>query len=438
LHFQPTYASQANLLKVLSIAETGTTLDVQATTQTVALPYGTRTMTVNYTKAFAEQTVWIQPGGVQSPTIITVKSNRPNEEDVVYTLTPQVETQDPAVLTEITINGTPLEGFDPNRFAYIVNVESTPIIRYQIKQGAHINITEQTSKHWQAEVTYEGRTNIYNVWYYYKNDQVPNTEFTEWTTCETYTSAPKPQGWNTIADALGTHSGFFSFNPDKMVQKSGNDAVFLETPYSTPGGGNIPGFITLGTVTGKWGVAGSSSFGISGGISFHNTPDQVDIRYYNSKVKNHSLIQYSLTGTHGVKTLEWKDSETQSDYKAVSFDLSEANKAAGDPTLLNITLCSFNSIAGTTNTALNTLAEMYVDYLRFTYNSTLTGLKVNDSIATKDGNKFSYTLLDSEHTLLPTLTFTGEVVDQAQHVVWGEEVKGEGFGIRTATITNYA
>ena len=438
LHFAPTYATQPNQLASLTIAETGTSLAPTQKEHTVTLPYGTRSMTVNYTKQFPEQTVWVQPGGIHAPTIITVKSNRPDEEDIVYTLTPQVITQDPAVLTEITINGTPIADFDPNRFAYIVNVESAPIIRYQIKQGALINITEQTTKHWQAEVTYEGRTNIYNVWYYYHKDQVPNTEFTQWTTCETYTSAPKPTGWNTIADVLGKHSGFGSFNPDQMVDKSGNDAVFLKTPYSTPGGGNIPGFITLGKVTAKWGVAGSSSFGISGGISFHNTPDQVDIRYYNSKVKNHSLIQYSLTGTHGVKTLEWKDADTQSDYKVVTFDLSEANKTAGDPTLLNITLCSFNSIAGTTNTSLNTLAEMYVDYLRFSYNSALTSLKVNDSIAAKDGNAFSYTLPDPENTLLPTLTFTGEVADQAQLVVWNDEVIGEGFGIRTATITNYA
>ena len=438
LHFQPTYASQTNLLKALSIAETGTTLDVQATTQTVALPYGTRTMTVNYTKAFAEQTVWVQPGGVQSPTIITVKSNRPNEEDVVYTLTPQVETQDPAVLTDIKVNGVTIEEFDANRFSYIVNVSNSPVVAYTVAPGAQVNILMQTTKHWQAQVTHNGRTNIYNVWYYYENDKVPNTEFTEWTKCATFTSADKPAGWNTIADVLGTHTGFFSFDPDGMVNKSGNDAVCLETPYSTPGGGNIPGFITLGKVTAKWGVAGSSSFGISGGISFHNTPDQVAIRYYNQKVKNHSLIQYSLTGTHGVKTLEWKDSETHSDYKEVMFDLSEANQTAGDPTLLNITICSFNSIAGTTNTALNTLAEMYVDYLRFSYNSTLTSLKVNDSIAAKDGNAFSYTLPDPESTLLPTLTFTGEVADQAQLVVWGEETKADGFGVRNATITNYA
>ena len=438
LHFQPTYASQVNLLKALSIAETGTTLDVQATTQTIALPYGTRTMTVNYTKAFAEQTVWVQPGGVQSPTIITVKSNRPNEEDVVYTLTPQVETQDPAVLTDIKVNGVTIEEFDANRFSYIVNVTNAPVIAYTAAPGAQVNILMQTTKHWQAQVTYNGRTNIYNVWYYYENDQVPNTEFTEWTKCETFTSADKPAGWYTVADVLGKHSGFGSFNPDGMVNKSGNDAVFLKTPYSTPGGGNIPGFITLGNVTAKWGVAGSSSFGISGGISFHNTPDQVAMRYYNKKVKNHSLIQYSLTGTHGVKTLEWKDSETRSDYKEVMFDLSEANQIAGDPTLLNITICSFNSIAGTTNTSLNTLAEMYVDYLRFSYNSTLTSLKVNDSVAVKDGNAFSYTLPDSENTLIPTLAFTGEVADQAQKVIWSNEIKEGGYGVRNATITNYA
>ncbi len=442
LHFTPTYASAANQLDSLHILIDDSVvyaqLDVKQTTHTVALPYGTRTMNVDFKKLFAEQTVWVQPGGIQSPTVITVKSNRPEEADVVYTITPQVAAQDPATLTDIQVNGTTIEGFDPNRFSYIVNVTNAPVIAYTAAPGAQVNILMQTTKHWQAQVTHNGRTNIYNVWYYYENDQVPNTEFTEWTKCATFTSADKPAGWNTIADVLGTHTGFFSFDPDGMVNKSGNDAVCLETPYSTPGGGNIPGFITLGNVTAKWGVAGSSSFGISGGISFHNTPDQVAMRYYNKKVKNHSLIQYSLTGTHGVKTLEWKDSETRSDYKEVTFDLSEANQTAGDPTLLNITICSFNSIAGTTNTALNTLAEMYVDYLRFSYNSTLTSIKVNDSVAVKDGNAFSYTLPDSENTLIPTLTFIGEVADQAQLVVWSEETKADGFSVRNATITNYA
>jgi hypothetical protein len=100
LHFAPTYATQPNQLASLTIAETGTSLAPTQTEHTVTLPYGTRSMTVNYTKQFPEQTVWVQPGGIHAPTIITVKSNRPDEADVVYTLTPQVSTQDPAVLTE--------------------------------------------------------------------------------------------------------------------------------------------------------------------------------------------------------------------------------------------------------------------------------------------------------------------------------------------------
>ena len=437
LHFQPTYASQANLLKALSIVETNATLDVQATSQTIALPYGTRTMTINYTKAFAEQTVWIQPGGVNAPTIITVKSNRPGEEDVVYTLTPAVATQDPAVLTDIKVNGTTIEGFDANRFSYITNITQNPIIQYTPATGAMVNVTIQTNKHWQAQVTYQGRTNTYDVWYYYQNDQVPNTEFTDWTNCATYTSAVKPTGWNTIADVLGKHSGFGTFNPDGLVSKSGNDAVYLKTPYSNPGGGNIPGFITLGTVTGKWGVAGTSSFSVSGGITFHNTPDQLTIRYYNSKVTNNSLIQYTLTGLNGTKTFNWTDSETGSNYKEVTKDLTEANTTAGDPSLLNITLCSYNTTDGTTG-SLSTAAEMYVDWLRFTYNSTLKAVNINGEAAMQEDNAFSYTLTDSENTLIPTLAFTGEVADQAQKVVWSNEVKEANFGVRNATITNYA
>ena len=439
LHFQPTYASQDNLLKALSIVETNATLNVQEKSQTIALPYGTRTMTVNYTKAFAEQTVWVQPGGVQSPTIITVKSNRPGEEDVIYTLTPAVDTQDPAVLTDIKVNGTTIEGFDANRFSYIVNISQNPIIQYTPTTGAMVNVTIQTNKHWQAQVTYQGRTNTYDVWYYYQNDQVPNTEFTDWTNCDTYTSAVKPTGWNTIADVLGKHSGFGTFNPDGLVSKSGNDAVYLKTPYSSPGGGNIPGFITLGTVSGKWGVAGTSSFSVSGGITFHNTPDQLTIRYYNSKVTNNSLIQYTLTGLNGTKTFNWTDSETGSNYKEVTKDLTEANTTAGDPSLLNITLCSYNTTDGTTG-SLSTAAEMYVDWLRFTYNSTLKAVNVNGETAMQEGNAFSYTLTDAENILLPTLSFTGEVADQAQKVVWSDEVKEEeaDYAVRNATITNYA
>ena len=437
LTFLPTLSDETNVLQALKIKETGQVLDPSIFDHTAAMPYGSKHLTVEYTKAFAEQTVVVQPGGVNRPTTITVKSNRKNEANIVYTITPELNTQNPAVLKDITIDGVSIKGFDPNQFSYVVNVNRVPSINYVVEQGVTVNAT-QSIKHWQATVTNQGYTNTYHVWLHFPEDKVPNTEFTEWTKCMVYTDAVKPTGWNTIADALGEHEGFGKFQPDGMVKKSGNDAVQLTTPYSTPGGGNIPGFITLGSVTGTWGISGSSSFNILGGISFHNTPDQMAIKYYNSKVKNNSLIQYSLTGMNGVKTLEWKDSETRSNYKEVVCDLSEANAAAGDPSLLNITLCSFKGPYGTTNTSLNTLAEMYVDYIRFTYNSSLKNIKVNGELAQRNGNKFTYTLSEAANTMIPSLEFIGEVSDQAQQVVWSDEVVSTLYAERTATITNYA
>ena len=436
LTFLPTLSKEKNVLQTLKIKETGEILDPTVFDHTVAMPYGSKQLTVEYTKSFAEQTVIVQPGGVNRPTTITVKSNRKNEANIVYTITPELNTQNPAVLKDLTINGTPIEGFSPNRFSYIVNITTSPSINYVVEPGVTVNAT-QTLKHWQAKVTCQGYTNTYDLWFHTPNDKVPNTEFTEWTNCLTYTDAVKPTGWNTIADVLGAHELLVSFTPDKMVSKSGNDAVLLTTPYSSVGGGNIPGFITLGSVSGNWGVAGSSSFSVSGGISFHNTPDKMAIKYYNSKITNNSLIQYTLTGMNGVKTLEWKDADTGSDYKEVVYDLTEANNVAGDPSLLNLTLCSYHTTSGTTG-SLSTAAEMYVDYVRFTYNNALKNIKVNGELAKRDGNTFTYTLQDAANTMLPSLEFFGEVNDQAQKVVWSDEVVGTLHAERTATITNYA
>ena len=442
LHFKESFAKTTNKLASIYIKEIDKNLNPKDTIHTVEMPYGSQSLTVEYTKLFPEQTVWVQPGGVKNPTIITVKSNRPNEEDMVYTIIPELETQDPAVLTDINVNEVSISGFDKNRFSYIVNVTKSPIIRYTAAKGAQVNVLTQDSKHWQAEVTYQDHTNIYDVWYYYVNDQVPNTEFTEWTNCATYTDAVKPTGWNTIADTLGTHSGFGTFDPDEMVQKSGNDAVYLKTQYSTPGGGNIPGFITLGTVSGQWAVSGSSSFSIFEGISFHNTPDEMNIRYYNSKVDKNSLIQYSLTGMNGIKVLEWKDSQTSSDYKEVALDLSEANNAAGAPSFLNITLCSYYTTDGTTGNPFSspTVAEMYIDYIRFSYNSKLKGITVNGIKATKAGNTFTATLTDSEDTTFPNIVFEGEVSDQAQKFdTWQENNNlNATYQVRSAYFMNYA
>lgn len=426
-----------NILTRLYIPELDQELSLKDKTKRafdVELPYGSRTMTVEYNKNYPEQTVFVQPGGVNHPTVLTVKSNKAGVADEVYTLTPIVPTADPAVLTDIKVNGTTISGFTPEQFSYIVPVTGKPTLKYAINKGAEINITYQSSKHWQAEVSYGDRTNVYDVWYYYTNDVIPNGEFTEWTSCTTYTSAQKPKGWNTVADALGKHSGFGSFTPNQLVVKQGTDIVHLSTKYSTPGGGEIPGFITLGKVTGKWGVAGSTNIDVSGSISFHNSPDQMKIRYYSMSVENNNLIQYTLSGSDGEGALEWKEGKA-STYSEHTYDLSAANAAAGDPTQLNITLCSYYTTGATT---LSSSPEMYVDWVRIFYNHTLSGLKVNGATATLSGSKFSSTLADPEYIERPQLTFIGQVADQAQTVAWGEETISDDYGVRTATVINYA
>lgn len=401
----------------------------------IDVPFGSRSLNVAYEKSYDAQTVFVQPGGVHNPTIITVKANNDTVADEIYRIIPTMPTADPAVVTDIKVNGTTIPGFNPEKFSYIVPVTAKPVIRYTLNKGADINITYQSQKHWQAEVTYGDRTNTYDVWYYYTNEQIPNADFNEWTTCAKLTSAPKPTHWNTIADVLGKHSGFGSFTPNTLVSKPSNGVVELQTQYSTPGGGMIPGFITLGDVSGNWGVAGSSSFGISGGIPFHNSPDEITFNYKLETVSKNNQIQYILTGSDGTKTLEWNESATSSSYKNYTYSLAAANQVAGDPTTLNILINSYKQIDGT---IVASGANMLVDKITVSYNHTLTGLKVDAINATMTGNAFSATLTDPERIELPVLSFTGEVADQAQTVTWKAPTKDANYETRTATIRNFA
>lgn len=436
--FKRAILKDANVLRTIRIKELGMTIEGDKEFDfDINMPYGSRSLTIEYTKNYEGQTVFVQPGGVNNPTIITVKSNNDTVPDAVYTLTPIVPTADPAVVKDIRVNDVTIPGFNPEKFSYIVPVTTKPILRYDVEDGVRVNVLSQTSKHWEAEVTVGNRTNKYNVWFYYTNEQVPNMDFTQWTNAITYTDAVKPTGWNVPADAVGKHSGFGSFTPDGLVTKSGTSIVDLKTQYSIPGGGNIPGFMTLGKVKGNWGVAGSTSFGISGGIKFHNSPDVFSIRYALKSVnENGNLVTYELTGMDGVSALEWQEKTTTgSTQKTYTYPLTQANNEAGEPVMLNITICSYYQVDGT---IAGSTGEMLVDWIKFDYNHTLTSLKVDAINATLSGKAFSATLTDSERIELPVLSFTGEVADQAQDVVWSTPTKDADFETRTATIHNWA
>lgn len=440
--FEVAHAEEANVLKSLVIntnKQQGVqrTLAEDETDITIDLPYGTTELNFGYVKSYEEQAVLVQQGGIFGDTKITVKANRGDEADKVYTITPHIEMQNPAVLESITVNGSPLAGFDKNRFSYVINVTDQPTVVAKDGDDEIVVPTEHSSKHWQATVTKDGYTNTYDIWYYYSADVIPNGDFTEWTSAKTYSSAQKPTGWNVLADFAGQYSYLgFKFNPGGEVTKNGTSVAYLHTKYnSSPLAGYVPGYITLGTINYTYARWGSSSFSVSGGITFRNTPDVLSVNYKNSKLNNNNRILYTLTGSKETKTITYTDNATSSNYVTRNISLSDANATAGVPTMMNIVLNSFDSESGKNGTAGGE-AQMYVDWVRFVYNSSLSRVKVNGADATMAGETFSYMLPSSETIGVPNLTFVGEVSDQAQKVVWNN-LDPKAL-TRTAIVTNYA
>ena len=428
--FQKQYSPKANLLDSIIVEETGVSLPVNTLTQTVSLPFGTRNMTIRYKKAFDEQTVWVQSGGINKPTILTVQSNRPDEEAATYTLTPAVATQDPATLTGITVDGTALADFDRNRFTYICNRTSanTPMVLTTQESGVQMNVVCD-AQHWQATVTAEGRTNTYTIYFHYPNEVIPNADFTEWSKTKS-SNTDKPAQWNAPGDYIDTYLS--TAKAGLTVQKENGSVVHLENTQWAALAGPVPAVINLAQMSAGFAVAGGSRTIPYGFIAFHNTPDEVSMNYkYPTKAGNGARFRYIFYDASGTAiTRDHLDTSTSGDFKTVSLPLETNGLAINGMDI--IIDASGNYPSGSAS------AHLYVDYLRFSYNSTLKSISANGMQATQKGNKFTVRLTDMEDPYLPSLTFVGEVSDQAQKVTWTERPDSIGCQHRRATIINYA
>lgn len=458
-----------NQLAMIRIAETDKELSLRDRTQRVFdvnMPYASRSLTVEYEKLYNEQTVFIQPGGVTDTTYITVKAHNDSIPDEVYKLNPIVETQDPAVLASLTVNGEPVEGFDKNRFSYIVRVNSTeveaPVVVAEGLNNAMVTPAITNTKHWQGIVSKNGQMNTYDIWFYYPGDVVPNADFTNWATA-TNNDAPKPAGWNCIADYFhhfdGPLSGTHTFgkngevtevtvsgsNKGVQLESKKSDGNFYSSVYGGALGGILPAWITLGSIEGLLQTAGGSSFRAVGGITFRNTPDVMlvnaktgDVNGKGDNSTHHNRIVYQLSGI-GSGNMEFT-TKANTGYQEYAFNLADVNKFVTAPTQLNIILNSFFQ-ESMTNLDYGTAASLSVDYIHFTYNHKLASLKVDDiELTPSASDAFMATLTDPERVEIPVLKFAGEVDDQAQKVTWSEPDKtsDENFEIRTATIRNWA
>ncbi len=428
--FRDSLATAPNNLDSLVIRETGEKLDVQGTEFTIALPYGTRSLTVDYAKAFDEQTVWVQPGGITDTTFITVRSNRPDDPDHIYTLIPQLETQNPAVLESITIDGKPITGFDKNRFTYIVNrtSTSTPNVTYTADAGVQCNHIGDTWR-WTATVKSGSCSSTYTVFFHYPNCIIPNGEFDQWTKTAS-SKSDKPTSWNAPGDYIDTY--LLTAKAGDAVSKDGNSAVHLKTTNWAALAGPVPAVINLADMTANFAVAGGTRVTPSGAISFLNTPDNATVNYkYPDKAGQGALFRFIFSDNDKKKyTFDHKETSTVGNYTTKTINLSTDNLPI---TGLDVIIDATGEYpTGSSN------ANLYIDYVRLSYNSTLKSLRVNNLPATMNGKAFSVMLTDPEATAIPDLAFTGEVSDQAQRVVWQPETQSGNYGIRHALITNYA
>ena len=443
---------KANELLAISLDGIGALDLSQGPDFAVNLPFGTTELKiVSITKNYPEQEVKIVNGGVSAPTTITVKSLNPAEADKVYTITPNLSTCDPAMLTDIKLDGVTLPNFKPEVFNYVVSVEATPAVTYTEQEGAEVDI-DANSKWAKIHVVSGTFAHTYLVTFYYPGDVTFDLGFENWISHENEDagkSGSYPKGWNTPLNAATTGSKG-TYNPtgvgETNTKTQGSKGVDLSTVYLFTSAESMPGFLSLSPATvtvGAYKIVTHTASTLAYGspITFRNTPDQVQLDYNLAKYNKLSGWRFIYTA-NGEKKINYSNTFS-SITKNTWFTLTQNLSYGADyiPATLDILISSANTDdlssyyigAGGTKDGNKYTSTMYVDNLRLNYSSVLNGLTVNGADATKSDNAFTATV-DADFGGIPALLFNHAVVDQMPVVEWQDEADG----VRTATITNYA
>ncbi|MGN0227188.1 MAG: hypothetical protein ACI4AI_03890 [Paludibacteraceae bacterium] len=441
IFFKETLAEEANRLSALSViidddvdGEVEFSLkDKTKRNFELTLPYNARKVQVKYTKMYDEQTVFVQPGGVNNTTKLFVKSNRPGEDDEVYNIIPVKTTQNPAILNSIKVDGVDVEDFDPNRFTYIVNRTTKSYPKVVATKNSGVETEPESSMYkWQCTVSKDGVTNVYTLFFHYVNEIIPNRDFTEWETAQ-YNNGAKPTGWQVPADFFEKVCVLSCSKTGSEVVKTSSSVVGLETTYWSAAGGALPAIITLGKLSGAMAVDNQTHYEFYDYIDFHNTPDAISVNYKHQTQKdNGAFFAYRFKDASNDEYIfDFTDNSTSSSFKTKTQQLTLDGKAIVG---MNIAVDATNRSAGASKDA-----KLYVDWFELFYNSTPKDAKVNGIDAVLNDKKFTVTLTDPEDVNIRSYEFNGEVSDQAQKLNgWSAETVSGDYGERTTAFTNYA
>ncbi len=403
-------------------------------------------------KAYNEQEVRIIKNAYSY--VIELISNQTGVADVTYTITFKTSNADEApvapvevknYISNISVTGaTMYPAFNPEYTKYVAVIPANDefslesALNYTLTEGVSaedVKVTKVTNRY-----TIETPSKTYNVYLHYASDVIPNGEFDDWNATTKYNSKAKPKHWTVPADAAEKRDQSYiivtrTYRTGEEVQK-GNGYVALSTRNSLSVlGGYFPGVMTLGDMSVTLSGANGSKVSISGGIPFRNTPDALVYSYNyltNSDKDSNQNTHVYCTLSDGETTIkgEHTESEVVDKWKEGKATIKYENDFC--PKTMNIVL----NVAHSENPAdLNKsvwgiekvnekVAEMYVDYVRFSYSKTITSVIVNGVLVETlqgDGKTFKLEMPANYKGGRPTLEIETQVEDQAYEIEWIEE-----------------
>lgn len=370
----------------------------------------------------------------------------------VYTFTPKISAPRTS-LSEIKVNGNTIEGFKPNKYSYVVNVNNPvgeqPAIEYTHSDDAIVEVLIENTKHVQLRVSDQNDptypTSTYDVYFYYPSDVIPNAGFEDWAST-VYNGATKPTGWKVAADVVNSYtyswgiidygtytSGAESARSNTYTQ--GKYAAQLQTTYHRWSlSGSMPGMITLGDLSISLTNSGNSTSSVSGGIPYRNTPDVVLMDYRpvaNDNINNMHFVYTLSDGTNSVNKEFAGKYQNLGSWTTMNLPIYDASIVA--PTTLNITINSANTenakdLGGVTSKT----STLLVDNIRFTHSSALTNIVIN-GVSNSVTN--SYTI-DADYQGIPAISAIGEVPDQEHTIQIAETETESGANMLRAVSIN--
>ncbi len=454
IHFEVLASDAENVLtRILVNGMQPADFSPSADNCSLILPYGTEAIPeITYTKSYPEQTVEILQGKLGEPVYIKVRSNKEGVADKQYTLSVSVAQQSEAVLTDIRFDGVSMEGFDAKKTTYVRQITQKPaLIEAVAPEGVNVVTVKNELNCAVFEAQKGEASTTYTIYFHYKDDVIPNADFTEWETAK-YNNGPKPVGWMVPADCFEKHSagigGTYYTGPEVVKLEQSGMMLQTRSCFQAINGG-IPGMITLGNMSISPANSGGTQSSISGGILFRNTPDNFMINYL-PKTGNMS----NVNGYRFMVTLADGNSSKEFVYAQSAFDGQEHNAVIplldgriASPTSMNIILNSCQtenasslSYAGNSNIfdgATYVNSQLEVRNIAFQYSSLISSATLNGIAATVDGSNITFNL-DAETDNMENIVIQGQVPDQEYFVQMGEELWTGTTNLRTGSIKSVA